>query len=121
MLAPQEEPADVRRGREALARPLAEFRAYYFLLQGPVGTCLFRRVPVAPILDARLELTVGGAVERLRCQACGSPPEIVGMGWSGPGEASDWLLLHCGVKQWRKQVDPPRRPLPSAEVQGPLP
>ncbi|MFT8245162.1 hypothetical protein [Roseomonas sp. BN140053] len=107
-----QEPAGIRRGSEALARPLAEFRAYHFSVECPPGSCPFRRVPVAPILDARPDLTVGAVLDRLRCQACGCEPEIVGL--SGEG---DWLPLRCAVQVRPKRVEPPRRPL-LREVRG---
>ena len=103
-----DEPEAVRRGREALRRPVTD---YADLGQGwrldvqCAGSCPVQHRPVAGL--ARVVpagMAWAEAIPKMRCGRCGEPVAIAGL--SGPpetpGAGSSWLLLYnTGRWQWR--------------------
>jgi hypothetical protein len=103
----QSEPEPVRRGREAMGRPVADLadpgRPWSLHLQC-VGACRMQRRLVADLVPhVPPGLTWGEVVARLRCGRCGETADIVGL--SGPpkmpGGGGTWLLLQRGKGHWQ--------------------
>jgi hypothetical protein len=101
-------PEPIRRGREALARSVADFatpaEAWELVVQC-AGTCFLQQRPVAA-LAAHLPpgCTWGEAIRKLRCSHCGEPASLVGL--RGPPIASEgsrraWAMLLHSPGPWR--------------------
>jgi hypothetical protein len=86
-------------GRATLPRLLADFVDYG--VQCTTPACRFRRFPVAPIVAARQDDTVGEALGRLRCGDCGKPPEIVIMTKESLNAGAHCLALRIEADSWR--------------------
>ena len=99
-MADDDKPEAVRRGREAMQRPVAEFadpaRPWRLDVQC-TGSCPVQHRPVAKL--ARVVpagMTWAEAIPKMRCGRCGEPVAIAGL--SGPPETPSagvsWLLLY---------------------------
>ncbi|MGG5890187.1 hypothetical protein ACLF3G_24010 [Falsiroseomonas sp. HC035] len=93
--------ANMVAGRAALPRPLSDFEDFQFATQCPSPACRFRRFPVAAIAASRPGITVGDALARLRCQACGQPPEIVALSKPSVNAGETWIALRIEADQWK--------------------
>ncbi len=62
--------------------------------------CRFRRFPVAPIVAACQDVTVGEALARLRCQDCGQPEIVLLIKDSISGGAGS-IALGIEAHNWR--------------------
>ncbi|MGK7871083.1 hypothetical protein [Falsiroseomonas sp. E2-1-a20] len=60
-----------------------------------------RPAPVAPIAEARPGIAVGEALARLRCQACGQPPEIAALSLPSVKAGETWLALRIEADRWK--------------------
>ena len=91
----------VAEGLAALAKPLACFGCYEFVLQCPTPACGYRHAAVDPLLAARPQLSVAEILAKLRCRSCSAPPEIVGMCTPNASYGFHWLLLRGHGRRWR--------------------
>jgi hypothetical protein len=98
----EDEPEPVHRGREALARPVADFadpaEGWYLIMQCS-GSCWVQRRLVSDLVpQVPPGLNWAEVLPKLRCSRCGEQTEIVGL--SGPattlGSTSTWLVLQLG-------------------------
>ncbi|TPG51793.1 hypothetical protein EAH89_19525 [Roseomonas nepalensis] len=100
-------PEPVRRGQEAMGRPVGDFAApagQWALFLQCAGSCRVQRRLVADLVPLiPPDLTWAEVVPKLRCSQCGASASIVGL--SGPprqpGLGSTWLLLQWGKGAWR--------------------
>ena len=101
-----DEPEAVRRGREAMGRPVTDFanpgQGWRLDVQC-AGSCPVQQRLVAELVRVvPTSLTWAEVIPRMRCGRCGEPVAIAGL--SGPPETpsagSSWLLLFSSG-QWR--------------------
>lgn len=102
----EDEPEAVRRGREAMGRPVGDYadpgQAWRLDLQCR-GTCPVQHRLVADLVPLIPPgLTWAEALPRLRCSRCGEPAAIAGLSGppATPGAGATWLLL-LGSGRWR--------------------
>lgn len=103
----EDEPEAVRRGREAMGRPVAAYadpaQGWRLTLQCS-GSCWAQRRWVAELVPmVPPGLTWAKAIRKLRCSQCGKPAAIVGLSGPSvtPGGGATWLLLLQGTGRWR--------------------
>ena len=104
----EDEPEAVRRGREVMRRPVADYvdpgRPWRLDIQC-TGTCPVQQRSVADLaLVVPAGMTWAEAIPKMRCSRCGEPVAIAGL--SGPPETPStgmsWLLLYSsGQRRWR--------------------
>ena len=102
------EPEPVRRGRDAMRRPVADFadpaQAWRLVLQC-AGSCRVQHRLVADLVPlVPPGLTWAEVMPKLRCSQCGEDADIVGLSGppTTPGAGGVWLLLQHGKGQWRR-------------------
>ncbi|MGK7871658.1 hypothetical protein [Falsiroseomonas sp. E2-1-a20] len=88
-------------GRATRPRALADFAAYQFATQCPTPALPLPALPGGADRHGRPSLTGGEALDRLRCQAGGQPPEIAGLSLLSVNVGKTWPALRIEAEAWR--------------------